>query len=292
MKISRRWTLLAWPGLPQLWLRGAWSGLAIAISCSLIASLLLVGKLVWYEWLPIEIELGGLILLVVAWIGSAIHAETSLLWHELADRSEHAPLPAGQRQKVAAQPETKHRPVGKQANTDPSQTSKTETIASRRMKERKRILAQLDALFVQAQTQYMKGDWLSAEQSLNKVLRHNPRDVEAQLLLATLYRRTKRFQEAKNQLSKLCLLESSSRWEYEIAAENRMLVESKQAFSTLDRTEKIDDEKSGHEKPLKGGPIEKTEAKDTLFDPETRLPLCAIEPPIQQPATTTTIKAA
>ena len=47
---------------------------------------------------------------------------------------------------------------------------------------------QSDRWFREAQAAYLAGDWVSAEQTLLKLLKHDPRDAEARLMLATLWR--------------------------------------------------------------------------------------------------------
>ena len=51
-------------------------------------------------------------------------------------------------------------------------------------------------LFIRAQGEYLQGHWFEAEASLQQLLRRSPRDVDAGLMLATLYRHTRRYDEA------------------------------------------------------------------------------------------------
>jgi len=44
-----RWAIYLWPGLPDLWRHGAWSGLALATAFSLLTSFVLSATLVWNE---------------------------------------------------------------------------------------------------------------------------------------------------------------------------------------------------------------------------------------------------
>ena len=46
-----RWVAFAWPGLPELWWRGAWSGLALACAFALLTALAISANLVWDELL-------------------------------------------------------------------------------------------------------------------------------------------------------------------------------------------------------------------------------------------------
>ena len=77
--------------------------------------------------------------------------------------------------------------------------------------------------FSAATTQYLRGNWYETENLLLGLLAKNPRDAEALLLQATLYRHTKRYDEATAVLDKLQLLEESGRWFLEIEMERRQL---------------------------------------------------------------------
>ena len=64
---------------------------------------------------------------------------------------------------------------------------------------------------------------------LSQVLRWNSGDVEAHLMLATLYRHTERREKAIGQLRVLERLADAERWREEIRAERGLLNESEQA---------------------------------------------------------------
>lgn len=55
------WATYLWPGLPQLWHRGQWSGLLLAVGFAALVNLLLACSFVWVELLS-----GGQ--LVLAWL--------------------------------------------------------------------------------------------------------------------------------------------------------------------------------------------------------------------------------
>ncbi len=67
-----RWCSLLWPGLPQLWFAGAWSGLGMALGFALLVDLGLLTSRVWTEVLSPEAR--GMLWLVVAgiWLTAAI----------------------------------------------------------------------------------------------------------------------------------------------------------------------------------------------------------------------------
>ena len=84
-------------------------------------------------------------------------------------------------------------------------------------------LADLGVLFVQAQSQYLGADWYQAEATLRRLLRADSQDVDSRLMLATLMRRTERFDEARRELAKLEQLERSEKWQLEIKQEHERI---------------------------------------------------------------------
>jgi hypothetical protein len=79
-----------------------------------------------------------------------------------------------------------------------------------------------DELFARAQTEYLRGQWFEAESLLLRLLREEPSDVEGRLLLATLYRHTRRPDLARAQLDRLERLPQGSRWRWEILQERTL----------------------------------------------------------------------
>lgn len=180
--------LLAWPGLPHLWLRGAWAGLVLAVGFTVLVCVLLAGVLVWTGWIAPAVQYVGSFLAAAIWVGSVVVSSRGDLW---ADQSE------------SENSRTQSTPVSNEQIALPPQRD----------------------LFSHAQGQYLRGDWLAAEQTLRRLLSGNRRDVEARLLLATICRRMNRPEEANVQLAMLDRLETAERWGFEITAERRYLGE-------------------------------------------------------------------
>jgi len=86
-----------------------------------------------------------------------------------------------------------------------------------------RASAAVQDLFQQAQSEYLRGNWFEAEVALNKLLRKDGRDVDAHLMLASLFRHTRRPQEANSQLRRLELFEGAQKWSMEIGRERVLL---------------------------------------------------------------------
>jgi tetratricopeptide (TPR) repeat protein len=78
----------------------------------------------------------------------------------------------------------------------------------------------------EALREYLQGSWFEAEALLRRLLRSYPRDVEGRLLLATLLRRTKRPDEALDELDRLDRLRDAATWSREIADLRQRIAES------------------------------------------------------------------
>ena len=81
---------------------------------------------------------------------------------------------------------------------------------------------QQQALFVQAQMEYLKGHWLEAETLLRGILAVDDRDAEARLMLASLLRHADRVGEALVELDLLELSEAGRKWASEIVRERQL----------------------------------------------------------------------
>ena len=77
--------------------------------------------------------------------------------------------------------------------------------------------------FREAVLQYLRGNWFEAQCCLNILLKKNPHDAEALLMLMTLLRHTKRYAEAEEVLHQLDRIEEADRWRIEIALEKRAI---------------------------------------------------------------------
>jgi hypothetical protein len=74
---------------------------------------------------------------------------------------------------------------------------------------------------------YLKGNWIEAERLLEKRLRRDQHDLDARLMLATLLRHTKRFDEATRQLNDLVRRDGAEKWALEIRREGELLTEAR-----------------------------------------------------------------
>lgn len=92
--------------------------------------------------------------------------------------------------------------------------------------------AEAEKLFREAQAEYMKGHWLEAETLLDRVLIRRSNDVEAQLLQATILRRTARLDGARELLNALSENDAAPRWRHEIAGELKRIENLEQQSHT------------------------------------------------------------
>jgi hypothetical protein len=80
--------------------------------------------------------------------------------------------------------------------------------------------------FSEATEHYLQGNWFEAERALGNLLRQDDRDLEARLMLATLYRHRGRLDEAAGQLELLGRFAGAEKWELEIRREQQLLTSS------------------------------------------------------------------
>jgi hypothetical protein len=177
------WATYLWPGLPQLWKRGTWTALCVAVGAALALNVAVAGSLVWSELFPPAMRRISLVAVALFWAGSAVY---SLIW----DRADWPP----------------------------------------------RCAAPTDDAYPSALGHYLKGNWFEAERLLDQMLKQNARDLDAGLLLATLWRHTGRIEEAIAQLDRLQLFEGNQKWELEIARERQLLAAARKDGTADDQS--------------------------------------------------------
>lgn len=92
------------------------------------------------------------------------------------------------------------------------------------------IEQQHDSQLAAAQRLYLAGDWVGTERTLLPLTKTNKQDIEAHLLLATVWRRQGREKEAARRLQWLTRLEAAARWRFEIESELRITLERNNAI--------------------------------------------------------------
>ena len=186
------WATYLWPGLPQLWHFGLWSGLVLACGFAVLLNLWLLASLVWVELInPLHLRLGWSVIGLL-WVVSL-----ALSWR------------SGRRNAASRGP------------------------------------ASGEVLFREALSEYLQGSWFEAETILGRMLQRDPRDVEARLLLATLLRHTRRYDEAADQLSRLERLRDAEKWQREIDAERCWIAQSQSEPAVTIETPNNASEKAG-----------------------------------------------
>jgi hypothetical protein len=173
------WTTYLWPGLPQLWSYGSWSGLALALVAAGAFDGLLLGTFGWSELI-------GQNWRIMCWAALGVVWAAAVGW-SISQCRRQAAVRDG--------------------------TPKNDS-------------------FAEATDHYLKGDYYQAEQILEGLLRRNDHDLEARLMLATVLRRTRRCDEAREQLDVLARLEGAGRWELEIQDEQERLTETEKSKAT------------------------------------------------------------
>ena len=110
---------------------------------------------------------------------------------------------------------------------------------------------QTDTLFIQAQHEYLSGDWQAAESLLLQRLNRFPRDVDARLLLATLLRHDRRLEQASDQLDTIQKFDESHAWDFEIRRERKLIElilehEAAESAGIVTDTELLPDNNDGY----------------------------------------------
>ena len=85
------WPVYLWPGLPQLWLDGAWTGLLLAALGSGLLNLLVLSTWVWSEMLTQRQLQTGWWILGIAWAGAAV-----VSWRVRGRRQARVTAPANE----------------------------------------------------------------------------------------------------------------------------------------------------------------------------------------------------
>lgn len=186
-----------------MWNRGSWAGLALAVGFTVLLNVLLVATLVWTDWMSSEARQIGYGVLVViwslSWLESRADWQRFLVERRVVDK-EHV------------------RNAGNGSLGAIGEEGAMVKIESEEMSDR---------LYRGAQQHYLAGDWVRCEQLLRQLLLLDKRDVESQLMLATMWRHLGRTEEAAQQLQRLECLEAATPWSYEIAHElDRIALES------------------------------------------------------------------
>lgn len=182
------WAAYLWPGLPHLWIAGSWAGLVLAVGFTGLLNVVILATLVWPEWLPPQAKRACVAMLGVIWLAAIWETRREI--RRLSAMREH----------------------GETGDTEPDDL----------------VQSQLDLLLRKAQGEHLEGDWLAAERTLSELLKINRRDVEGQLLLATVLRHTGRFDQAESQLTRLERLEDAAMWQFEISRERELIAFARQ----------------------------------------------------------------
>ena len=219
---QRRAALCLWPGLPQLWWRGSPWALGVAVGFAVLLNFVIVASFGWTEWAGPQAVTAGWIVLAATWVAGVVFS-----WR----RGDHRRMD---------QQQTDRRP-------------KDNTNAQDR---------EADELFRQARDHYLRGNWYESEETLVELLQHNPNDVDARLMLATLMRHSERWDDARAQLKQLQRLEAAGKWQLEIRREWEYLAREQPA-----------DEAAPAAEPGPDSPADtETEAAETASHEETRGP--------------------
>jgi len=103
------------------------------------------------------------------------------------------------------------------------------TVGSRHWKSHPTAVAAApsasDHLFPEGLSEYLQGNWLEAERRFRRAIQKWPEDVESRLMLATVLRHTRRWDEARAELRRAAETQGAVNWAFEIERESAYLDE-------------------------------------------------------------------
>jgi hypothetical protein len=202
-KSPMRWgqfLLCGWPGLAHLWLRGSYPALGLAIGFAMMLNLALMATFLWPALL-------GDVFPAIAWPVVCFTWLTSTATALRAVQHLSVPPKMSCQREQDGIPEEKINKIGW---TEPDQTRE----------------AASHTLFNRAQREYLMGHWSEATILLRRRLDQTERDVEARLLLATLYRRTGKLVLATEELKQMERFDDAVHWAFEIGRERGLIEEA------------------------------------------------------------------
>ena len=189
--------LCGWPGLAQLWCRGSYWALYWAIGFSIVLNLALVSTLLWPAFL-------GDIFPVVIW--PVIFFVWLVSTWTSVNTVEQLSVPP----KMSSEQERNEFSAEKSGIINDVDESSLNEAGSH-------------TLFNRAQREYLKGHWIEAETLLKERLDQAERDIEARLLLATLFRHTGKLDLALLELEQMQRFDDSVHWDFEMQRERQLI---------------------------------------------------------------------
>ena len=183
------WVYCAWPGLAQLWKKGAVAGLVLAVGFGVLLNLALVVSFGWTDVLSSSAKTITWIVVLLVWLIAGVASFLQL---------------------------------------------RKETVRQIDRTGDSEIAEDADALFIEATSEYLQGNWYEVERHLDELLRRDSGDVEARLMWATMCRHTGRLEEARRRLDELSLRERSEVWSVEIENERNLIEREFERIRELD----------------------------------------------------------
>ncbi len=88
---TKPWITFVWPGLPQLWTRGSWIALAVAVGAGGMLNGALLSSLIWRELIPGSVRNALWMAIGLGWVTGAVYSaffEPKLSPHQRGDLAE------------------------------------------------------------------------------------------------------------------------------------------------------------------------------------------------------------
>ncbi|MEC9096373.1 MAG: hypothetical protein VX776_07065 [Planctomycetota bacterium] len=212
-----KWITCGWPGLSRLWLEGQWTGLAVAAGFGIIFNAAIIVQLKLAGQVHENLQTAGWLLTLAFWIVGGLDGiivTTHFRRQQKLGQQRHS--------EIVDTTNTSARNATDLAKSDDLQ--KLEDSSATTLEINTESLQTLtDDLFIKARNQYLKGNWLQCEILLESALEDYPGDLESRLLLISLLRVTKRYEEALVEITQFQQWDGAEKWSFEISREVGLL---------------------------------------------------------------------
>ncbi len=212
-----KWLTCGWPGLSRLWLEGQWTGLAVAAGFGIIFNASIIVQLKLAGQVHENLQTAGWLLTLAFWIVGGLDGiivTTHFRRQQKLGQQRHS--------EIVDTTNTSTRNTTDLAKSD--DLPKLEDSSATTLEINTESLQTLtDDLFIKARNQYLKGNWLQCEILLESALEDYPGDLESRLLLISLLRVTKRYEEALVEITQFQQWDGAEKWSFEISREVGLL---------------------------------------------------------------------
>ena len=211
-----KWITCIWPGLSRLWLHGQWTGLAIAAGFGVIFNLAIILEFQLTGEVYESVQAASLLVALAFWIGGCLDGMMVTVFYRRQQK-----LSRQRHSEVIDTTKVTDDSENLANSNDGKKLDDSSDAVEEFTPESSQTIT--DDLFIQARNQYLKGNWLKCEILLDSALEEFPGDLECRLLLISLLRLTKRYEDALVEITQFQKWDGAEKWDFEITREVELL---------------------------------------------------------------------